>query len=324
MSAKITGMVFERYPEGGGEMLCALALADHAHDDGTHIYPKLATLAAKTRQSARTVQYQLRRMEARGWLQVVGAGDGGRGRAREYRINPAWIEGDELRALVDEKGAKVAPFDGQNGAAVAAPFEIDSPGKGAATVAAFEPEKGCNPRQERVQSSVLKGAAAIAPAIEPQEPSRNHSPLTPQGDTGLRQGKVAERGASGRFDAGPARDREEKPSGLSMARYLARCAASGVKPVPADDAVWRYASKVDLPDDLVALAWFAFKRRHLARPRKLQRDWRQAFRNYVEGNYYRLWLLRPDGAYALSTQGQQEQRLMEAELAEQEAAVACA
>ncbi len=38
-------MVFDRYPNGGGEMLLALALADHAHDDGTHIFPSIARLA---------------------------------------------------------------------------------------------------------------------------------------------------------------------------------------------------------------------------------------------------------------------------------------
>ena len=34
MSVKVMTAVFERYPNGGGEMLLALALADHASDDG--------------------------------------------------------------------------------------------------------------------------------------------------------------------------------------------------------------------------------------------------------------------------------------------------
>jgi len=45
--------VFDRYPNGGGEMLLALALADHASDDGTRIFPKIASLAEKTRQSSK-------------------------------------------------------------------------------------------------------------------------------------------------------------------------------------------------------------------------------------------------------------------------------
>ncbi|MDH0188166.1 helix-turn-helix domain-containing protein [Stenotrophomonas sp. GD03993] len=137
-------MVFDRYPNGGGEMLLALALADHAHDDGTHIFPSIARLAEKTRQSERSVQYQLRRMEQSGWLVLVNAGIGGRrsgfgegGRTRQYRINPEWM-----------KGADIAPF-----------------AKGAK-----QASEGCKTTQERVQNSVGKGATAIAP-----EPRANKS-----------------------------------------------------------------------------------------------------------------------------------------------------
>ncbi|MBN5158817.1 MULTISPECIES: helix-turn-helix domain-containing protein [unclassified Stenotrophomonas] len=138
-------MVFDRYPNGGGEMLLALALADHAHDDGTHIFPSIARLAEKTRQSERSVQYQLRRMEQSGWLVLVNAGIGGRrsgfgegGRTRQYRINPEWM-----------KGADIAPF-----------------AKGAK-----QATKGCKTTQERVQNSVEKGATAIAP--EPRATKSN-------------------------------------------------------------------------------------------------------------------------------------------------------
>lgn len=122
--------VFARYPNGGGEMLLALALADHAHDDGTSVRPSVAHLAAKTRQSERTVQYQLRKMEAEGWLQLVGNAGGGRNTPREYRINPDWV-----------KGANSAPLP-----------------KGATDDA-----KGCKPQQERVQNGARKGATAAAP-----------------------------------------------------------------------------------------------------------------------------------------------------------------
>lgn len=138
-------MVFDRYPKGGGEMLLALALADHAHDDGTHIFPSIARLAEKTRQSERSVQYQLRRMEQSGWLVLVNAGIGGRrsgfgegGRTRQYRINPEWM-----------KGAEIAPF-----------------AKGAK-----QASEGCKTTQERVQNGVEKGATAIAP--EPRATKSN-------------------------------------------------------------------------------------------------------------------------------------------------------
>lgn len=151
MSVKIMSMVFDRYTEGGGEMLLALALADHAGDDGTRIYPSIAALAEKTRQSERTVQYQLRRMQESGWLILVSKGNGGRGMSSEYRISPDWVKGAEIAPL--EKGANC----GEKGAI----HDI----KGA-----IDDAKGCNLTQERVQP--------IAPANNHhttiKEPSNNH------------------------------------------------------------------------------------------------------------------------------------------------------
>ncbi|MNM21173.1 hypothetical protein D3C81_315310 [compost metagenome] len=155
MSARISGMVFERYPAGGGERLLALALADCADHDGTNIYPSIETLAAMTFQSERAVQYQLRRMEKSGWLILVNAGRGGRSSnrngvnyTRRYRISPEWIN-----------GANFAPFQ-----------------KGA-----DDDTKGCKTEQERVQNDALKGAnqrtkgcKAFAPNIEATKSNQEH------------------------------------------------------------------------------------------------------------------------------------------------------
>jgi hypothetical protein len=69
--------VFDMYPSGGGEMLLALSLADFADDDGEKIFPSVATLARKTRQSERSIQYQLRKMEKIGFISVVQKNLGG-------------------------------------------------------------------------------------------------------------------------------------------------------------------------------------------------------------------------------------------------------
>lgn len=84
-------LVWEYYPTGGGELLTALAYADHAHDDGTGIRPSVSYMARKTRQSERTIQMHLSTMRRTGWLLTVRNATGGRGRATEYRVNPAWI-----------------------------------------------------------------------------------------------------------------------------------------------------------------------------------------------------------------------------------------
>jgi hypothetical protein len=167
MSVRVMSMVFERYPSGGGEMLLALALADHAHDDGQHIRPSVKLLAEKTRQSERAVQYQLRKMECAGWLILVNAGHGGRNRRREYRINPAWIKGEKIAPITELKGANSAPFEmaeladekGEN----SAPFEVE---KGA-----IDDTKGCKSEHERVQSATEKGAKLLHPHRTIREPS---------------------------------------------------------------------------------------------------------------------------------------------------------
>jgi hypothetical protein len=85
------GLVWDYYPRGGGELLTALALADHADHAGANVRPGMKGLARKTRQSVRTVQIHVARMRANRWLQTVRYPQGGHGRATEYRINPIWI-----------------------------------------------------------------------------------------------------------------------------------------------------------------------------------------------------------------------------------------
>lgn len=95
MSIKIASLVWEHYPTGGGELLTALAYADHADDAGMGIRPSVAYIARKTRQSERTVQMHLAKMRESSWLMTVRHAKGGRGRATEYRVNPAWIANPE-------------------------------------------------------------------------------------------------------------------------------------------------------------------------------------------------------------------------------------
>lgn len=155
MSVRVMTAVFDRYPNGGGEMLTALALADHASDDGTRVFPGIKALAEKTRQSERTIQYQLRRMEESGWLILVSAGNGGRSMTSEYRISLDWI-----------KGAEIAPI--QKGA------NDDTKGATGDT-------KGCKPEQKRVQPvapannrhrTISKPSLNRHAADAPKKPSR--------------------------------------------------------------------------------------------------------------------------------------------------------
>lgn len=155
MSVFVMSLVWKRFPSGGGDMLLALALADHASDDGTKVYPSIKHLAQKTRQSERTVQYQLRRMEEMGWIILLNAGNGGRNISREYCINPNWINGAELAPV--KKTTKEMPEN--QGGANSAPVEN---GASDDINGASDDTKGATDN--------TKGAAVIAPASNHQEP----------------------------------------------------------------------------------------------------------------------------------------------------------
>ena len=126
MSVRMSAMVFERYPSGGNELVMALALADHAHDDGTHIFPGIPALMKKTRMSERSVQNYLRKMQDIGWLQVASVSAGGPGRYTEYRINPDWIAGMDLIDPDDEEAEDESSAATPNGANSAPLAPVDN------------------------------------------------------------------------------------------------------------------------------------------------------------------------------------------------------
>jgi len=79
------GMIWDFYPTGGGELLTALSLADHAEHDGTSVYPSLKTLSEKTRQHRSTVKRHVKTMLDSGILILV-RGES-QHKAREYAFN---------------------------------------------------------------------------------------------------------------------------------------------------------------------------------------------------------------------------------------------
>lgn len=101
MSIELMGKCWKRLDLAGAELLLAVALADFANDDGTSIWPSVATLADKTRQDPRTVRRQLRRLESCGWLIAVDRSRGGRYRTTEYRVAADWVNGGVLPGFPD-------------------------------------------------------------------------------------------------------------------------------------------------------------------------------------------------------------------------------
>lgn len=106
--------------------------------------------------------------------------------------------------------------------------------------------------------------------------------------------------------------RKAKPE-LTYAEWVASL-ATGQRPLPAADPIFAYATKIGLPFDFLRLAWLEFRRKHSegSGSSKKQKDWRQTFRNYVEGNFLKLWFLDA-GEFRLTTVGAQAQKLHEAD-----------
>lgn len=166
-------MVFEHYPEGGGEMLLALALADFSDDEGGKVYPSIPALAKKTRQSERSVQYQLRKMEQIGFISVAEISAGGRIRGKKYKSTEYKIHlefftnstkntlpycikgGDEKNASsgTNHKGANSAPLD----------ETLMNTGDLANGENSAPLTERCNLEHLTVQSETLNGATAVAP-----------------------------------------------------------------------------------------------------------------------------------------------------------------
>jgi hypothetical protein len=69
----------------------ALALADHAHDDGTRVWPSIASLSTKVGMGTTATRNAVHRLEADGVIVKVREG-GGRNRPSEYRFNPDWLK----------------------------------------------------------------------------------------------------------------------------------------------------------------------------------------------------------------------------------------
>lgn len=135
-------LVWEHYPVGGGELLTALAYADHAHDDGAGIRPSVAHMAKKTRQSERTIQMHLAAMRQTTWLLTVRHAEGGRGRATEYRVNPGWISNP----------AGFAPF-----------FQAAERVQSAVEKSAIDDPKGCKAFAPQPPRTVIEPTTTTAP-----------------------------------------------------------------------------------------------------------------------------------------------------------------
>ena len=155
MSVLVMGLCFRAKFGNPYLKAVAVALADHASDDGTRIWPSIATLSDKTEIAERTVQYKLRDLESMGLIVCVDEGGKGAKDTREYRFDMALLRqlsDGELAVCAIDKGALDAPSKGAG----------DAPMR----LVRVQPTTG------RVQPTTDKGApGAPEPSLTIKEPS---------------------------------------------------------------------------------------------------------------------------------------------------------
>ena len=71
MSIGVMTYIWEHSRQKGSALLLLLAIADHAHDDGSGAYPTVQRLADKSRMTGRNVQLLLKRLETNGDLIII-------------------------------------------------------------------------------------------------------------------------------------------------------------------------------------------------------------------------------------------------------------
>ena len=101
--------------------------------------------------------------------------------------------------------------------------------------------------------------------------------------------------------------RRSRSEEITLAQFLENCKASGEKAIPEDDPVMEYAEKVGITNEMLSVAWAEFKAAYLPTSKRYK-DWRQAFRNSVRRNWYKLWFLAEGQGAAWTTAGEQARR----------------
>lgn len=115
MSGYVAGLCWKAKFGCSTAKAVAVALADHANDDGGEVFPSVKKLASKVEISERSVQRALRKLELMGVILVVSRGGAGPKDTREWCFNLHLIRdvayGNAQFTMPDEKGDTVAPLE---------------------------------------------------------------------------------------------------------------------------------------------------------------------------------------------------------------------
>lgn len=99
----------------------------------------------------------------------------------------------------------------------------------------------------------------------------------------------------------------------TLSSYIESCATEGKKVIPEDHYIRQWAKTAGIDNEMMAVAWAAFREDHVVggRSTKRYKDWPMAFANSVKGGWYRLWFIPANGAAEWTSQGRAAQRNLE-------------
>ncbi len=115
MSGYVSGLCYNATFGCATAKAVAVALADHASDDGTKVFPSVRRIAEKVELHPRTVQRALRKLEAMGVVRIVSCGGSGPKDTREWvfdlHLLRSVADGLASFPMTDDKGDTVSPLE---------------------------------------------------------------------------------------------------------------------------------------------------------------------------------------------------------------------
>lgn len=179
MSIRMSSLVWQYFVAKPERKLLALKLADNADENGCRIFPAVETMAAHCNCSVRSVQRWLSELVDGGFIQLVKYANGGRGKAREYRINPDFIQAHDPQVPQDQrpkwefKLARPIKSDGDDdGVCPSQKGDCESP--------FTKPKRVTAQTQKGDSAQSQKGDSAVSPQL-PLTVIEPNTPLPPDG-----------------------------------------------------------------------------------------------------------------------------------------------
>ncbi|GEM_PF-5258167 len=142
-----------------------------------------------------------------------------------------------------------------------------------------------------------------------EEKSNNPSSLRSEGDAAVAPTPA------------PAKPERKKRQDTTLADFLSNCREQGVKPVPEDHAIRRWAAEAGMSDEMLQIAWLAFRERYTDDANyagKRYKDWAAHFANSVKDNWFSLWFASGADGVQWSSKGLMRKQALDAARASKE------